>query len=412
MNLPLPDDRRMPDAELVLERILADAPPKQPRARWLLVVVIGVLAVALAIALPRLLDRQRGITLATPSSTAPTAPSSTAVPSAEQVPYPGSLVCRVDRPADWDALLDQYRVAAPPDGTTSVSVVEVSPDGTVLTVRAVERERWLEYGPTDRSSVQTIMPIGEQAMLADFDTDGQTFVFHLTVSGQPQVSYRWRPGADAERMDGPLLLAQAQYDGETIGLQQVDGVTTLIVQPGDEPQRSIPAPGAVDLVAAQGTAWLLVIGGHIAGYDLDTLEQVDTAMWDYQLRPASAIFSDGSRLGLVDPDGMRVVRPNPIAFDGLAMDTAQTGLWLLSGNHASWLQGVWPDAEFLIWDLRTDTVTALPSPAGKSEGLTGVRNGYLVVHDDPLRPAVLPLSELSMLYRTCGDMPLPGISAR
>lgn len=416
MNLPLPPDRPMPGAEQMLERILAERPPVQ-RPRWLLVGVVGVLVLATAIVVPRLLDSQQAISLATPSATASTASGSAsaagstsvspASPTTGRSPTGmGGPACLVERPAAWDALLDEYRMAAPPAGTQSVGVLEVGLDGQVVTVRVGEGEqRWLEYGPLDRSTTQTVMPIGAQTMLADFDTDGETYIFNATVNGVPQTRYLWRPGTEPVPAAGPASAVQAQQNGNSIWLKGSGDDAVLVIQRADGTEEGTPAPGVIDLATQGNTIWLLDADGLITGHDLTSLALVQHPLTGIGFPGLDglplALFSDGQRLGKLYQTGAAIVMPTQTDFRVITMATDDTARWSISGNHASWLQGVWPDAQYRIWDIRTNAVTTLPAPGGKSEGWTGVRNGYLIVHDDPLRPAVVPLDRLGMLYWAC-----------
>ena len=107
------------------------------------------------------------------------------------------------------------------------------------------------------------------------------------------------------------------------------------------------------------------------------------------------LFSDGLTLGMVDPAGVTIMT-NDGEQTRLELDTAQTLLWSVSDGYVSWLQGSWSDAEYRLWDTTAGAVTTLPEPANKT-GSTGVHNGHLVLHDDPARPAVVPLDALEQL---------------
>ncbi len=414
MNLPLPPDRPMPGAEQMLERIIAERPAPVQRPRWLLVGVVGVLVLATAIAVPRLLSGQQGVSLATPSATASTASTSQVPSPSTSATPPGGLPtaavpippCPVDWPTDWDALLAEYRMAAPPAGTQSVGVLEVGLDGQLVTVRAGEGEqRWLEYGPLDRAGTQTVMPIGAQTVLTDFDTDGETFIFNATVGGMPQIGYLWRPGAEPVPAPGPAGPVQAQQNGNSIWLSGNRDDTTLVIQRADGTEVGMPVPGAIDLATQGNNVWLIDAEGRITGLDLTSLAPVQHPLSGIDFAGMGglplALFSDGQRLGMLFHTGVAIVQPTQTDFRVITMATDDTARWSVSGNHVSWLQGVWPDAQYRIWDTRTNAVTTLPAPGGKSEGWTGVRNGYLIVHDDPLRPAVIPLDQLGLLRSAC-----------
>lgn len=417
MNLQLPPERQLPNAEETLDAILAVDPPRRVRAWWLLVVVLAI--AVLAASATGWLNRERASSLATPSPTQSTPHGSatpTPSPSASQRYLPDGFggsagpACLVERPAEWDRLIKQYRMAEPATGTLSVGVLEAGLDGSVVTVRtADDHSRWLEYWPADGSGPQTVTEIGAQTILTDFDTDGESFLYLATMLGRPTARYLWRPGTEPVELAAPLLAPHAQQNGRSIWLTTQAQVTTLVIT-GPDGELRIPVADAIDLATQNEIVWVLFADGTITGFDLTSGEQrahphtgiLTEPDFERPARPVESLFSDGRRLGMLRSSFLTVMTTTKGDHRQLYWDaTADDTMWSVSDDFVTWLEGSWPDAQYRIWDMRTRAVATLPAPGGKSEAITGVRNGHLIVHADPLRPSVIPLAQLGILHNTC-----------
>lgn len=426
MNLRLPPERDLPDAEQMLQRIISVTSPR-PRRWWWLVLLLTI--AVLALSATGMLRRQPIQGLATPSQSR-SAEQTTTSPEPSRTPEStgptgdavegngGTLTrgCPVDTPDAWTQLLDEYRMAAPLSAATMVGVLEVGVDGQVVSERSVDvDERWLEFGPIDRSSSTTIDRIGAQAIVTNFDTDGDAFLFTSSV-GLSAERRLWRPGSEPVTVDSPRDAAllpyqhlQARHDGMSIWLAlepQTRGLWLRISQDSGAVREaelgSIEQAGVLGLATQGGNVWLSMTDGTMRGFDLESGAPVRFPH-DYNpvsSAPIGAVFSDGVRLGMVRPDGVTVMLSPDGDFHALEIDTTDTRLWSVSRDFVTWQQGSGPAAQWWIWDMRTGGLTTFPSAATKLGG-SGVRNGYLVVQDDPLRPAVIPLERLGMLYWAC-----------
>lgn len=424
MSIPLPPDRPLPGAERMLQQIVDSPAAGRRRGLPWLVIAAAVVLAALLIALPGLLGRGESPSLATPSASSHQVPTVSSPAPTPSVPEPGtSLIpgCLVERPAAWDALLEQYRMAAPPAGNASVAVLEVGLDGQVLTEDATEfgDERVLRYSTPDRGSSVEVTTAVAQAVLGDFDTDGTTFLFTRSVLGLVDSRWTWRPGEQPQLVDQPPDVGapideryefrhlQAQQNGYSIWLAVREGSELELVIRDDQSLNRLPLPGVTPqnvtgLAAQRGTVWISTAGGANQGYDLVSGQAVPLlAGLEAGAEPLTGLFSDGFRLGLLTAGSVTIALDDQGNQARLNLDTADTRGWTVSGDFVAWQQGSWPNVATRVWDTRTGAITELPAAQAKIVSSNGLYNGYLVVHDDPLRPAVLPLDALGTLASTC-----------
>ena len=363
-----------------------------------------------------------------PGSASTPAPAPTSAPTSAASPTTGSASpsgaapssgaatqgCPVELPTEWTALFDQHRMAAPEQGITSVGVLEVGLDGQVVTEETAEimDTRQVLLSTVDRGTSQPMDVVGGQAVLADFDTDGNAYLFTQAVMGVVSQRLLWAPGmsepvlvdepdtATASNADGlEYLHLQAQQNGYSIWLTPAtSGELELMLRDAAGTEQRVPLPGVspqniTGLATQSGNVWIAA-AGQLHGFDLTSGAAVPFPV--EVDGTVGQLFSDGLTLGLVDPAGVTIMT-NDGEQTRLELDTAQTLLWSVSDGYVSWLQGSWPDAEYRLWDTTTGAVTTLPEPANKTGTGTGVHNGHLVIQDDPARPAVVPLDALDRI---------------
>lgn len=396
MNLQLPPERDVPDADGMLARITGSPRPRASRARgWARLAIALVAAVTVLAATQLNNDLTAELPLATPTQSADTSLTPTR-------PTPTRTARQVAWPAEWTTLLDQHRMADPPIGTTAVAIHEVGLDGALMSVREnsdVDHSSVLEFGSLNRGDTVIVQELGGQTSIGAFDTDGTSYLF-MRQGTRPE-RYLWRPGfiapqlIDTPAADKPTS-SQLQQNGYSVWLAHHgnpgdNAPTDLVITQQGDVLHTMTLPSATSIAARGNIVWVLLADGSLVGLDLTTGNPTPV---EEDLPPLTALASDGRTLLTISADGISV------AFDSattIKIDTADSH-WQVSGQWASWQapQRDGGPARHYLMDLRTGAYTEIPAAQSKG-GIVGVRNDHLIVADDARRPAVVPLAALGGL---------------